>query len=69
MEIRYRMQSLKTGWGVEAPNNIEGKKSLAQLRRQEKEKFKYARIYLVQQTHPEAFRLCEPFQLTHRVFA
>jgi len=67
-EKRYRMQSNKTGWGIEAPYSDYGKQELHTLRRKEKEKYKYCRIYVVNQIHPEVVPLYEPFKLTFRKF-
>jgi len=63
MQYRYRMQSLKTMWGVEAEPTPEGKKQLEQLRRQNPGKFKFCRIYLMKQLIPEHHKYLEPFQL------
>ena len=68
MEIRYRMQSLRTGWGVEAPATREGKEQLKTLRKKHKDKFKWCRVYLLQQQHPEVTKVLTPFQLTNRKF-
>jgi hypothetical protein len=67
-ETRYRMQSLRTGWGVEALATPEGKQELLRLRKEQKDKFKWSRIYLVRQTHPEVNRVGVPFELTHRKY-
>ena len=67
-ELRWRMQSLKTGWGVEAENTPAGKKELHKMRRRQKEQFKYCRIYRVRQLLPENTKLMAPFQLTQKKF-
>ena len=66
MQYRYRMQSLKTGWGIEAEPTKEGKKSLVKIRRKQKDKFKYCRIYLARQLIPSHHQYLEPFRLTSR---
>lgn len=68
MQYRWRMQSLKTGWGMEADPTPEGKKELEKARRAKKHMFKYCRIYKVMQELPSTIRKLEPFQLTVRKF-
>lgn len=68
MELRYRMQSVRTGWGMESPATKDGKKQLLAARRADPEKFKWCRVYLVQQTHPTTVPLGRPFELTHRKY-
>jgi hypothetical protein len=58
------MQSLKTGWGIEAEATREGKKKLERIRKKNPERFKYSRIYLVRQLIPLHHDYCEPFRLT-----
>lgn len=65
MEYRYRMQSLKTGWGIEAEPTREGKNTLKKIRKQQKDKFKYCRIYLARQLIPSHHGHLEPFRLIY----
>jgi len=67
-EKRYRMQSTKTGWGVEAPFSDYGKQELRKIRRKDREKYKYCRIYVVNQMCPDAKPLYTPFKLTSRKY-
>jgi len=68
MEYRWRMQSLKTGWGMEAEPTSDGKKALTRERKKQKDKFKYCRIYKVMQELPSTIAFLEPFRLTNRKF-
>ena len=68
MAFRYRMQSLKTGWGVEAPPTCEGVRLLERMRRKEKQKFRWCRIFLVEQIEPTVVEYYKPFLLTHRQY-
>jgi len=63
MEIRYRMQSLKTGWGIEGPPTPEGKKKLEQIRKDYPDMYKFCRVYLVKQLIPFHHGLYVPFRL------
>lgn len=65
-KYRWRMQSLKTGWGVEAPGTPEGKKELLKMRKKDRTKFRWCRIYLVEQLVPSVIKYYEPFRLTHK---
>ena len=64
MQYRYRMQSMRTGWGIEAEPTEEGKKQLMKIRKQQKDKFKFCRIYMARQLIPEHHDLLVPFRLT-----
>lgn len=64
MEYRYRMQSLKTGWGMEGEPTEEGKRKLSRIRKQDPVRFKYCRVYLMRQLIPSHHKLYEPFRLT-----
>lgn len=66
MEYRYRMQSLKTGWGIEAEPTPEGKRQLEWFRKKQRDKFKFCRIFLTRQLIPDHHKLLEPFRLTTR---
>jgi len=68
MQYRWRMQSLKSGWGMEADPSPDGKKALIKQRRAQKSKFKYCRIYKVMQELPSTIGMLEAFRLTHRKF-
>jgi len=61
---RWRMQSVKTGWGVEAPGTKEGKDQLLKMRKADKQKFKWCRIYLMEQLVPSVIEYYKPFRLT-----
>lgn len=69
MQIRYRMQSLRTGWGVEAELTAAGKKELERIRKKNPKKFKFCRVYPVRQMMPSHEKFLEPFKLTHRKYA
>ena len=62
--FRWRMQSTRTGWGVEAPGDAGGKKELLKLRKKHNEKFKWCRIYLMEQMVPSVIEYYKPFRLT-----
>lgn len=64
-EVRWRMQSLKTGWGVEAPYSVEGKEQLERMRAKYKDKFKYCRVYKMLQMTTSETEFFVPFQLTY----
>ena len=64
-EVRWRMQSMRLGWGVEAPFTAEGKKELVKLRKQHKDKFKYCRVYKMIQMWKSPTELYVPFQLNY----
>ena len=69
-ELRWRMQSLRTGWGIEAPFNEEGRKKLLKIRRTQRDKFKWCRVYAMQQMFPEIMPgYFTPFRLTHRQYS
>jgi len=65
---RWRMQSLRTGWGMEAEPTAEGRKYLEQQRRAQKDKFKFCRLYECLQAMPDRVPLRKAFQLTHRAY-
>jgi hypothetical protein len=60
------MQSLRTGWGIEAEPTQEGKKQLIKIRKQMKDKFKWCRVYMARQLIPEHHDFLIPFRLTSR---
>lgn len=66
MQYRYRMQSLTTGWGVEAEPTQEGKDQLVKIRKNQRSKFKFCRIFLTRQLIPSHHTCLEPFRLTTR---
>lgn len=66
MQYRYRMQSLRSGWGVEAQPTQEGKKQLEQIRKQNPDQFKFCRPFLTKQIIPSHHPFLEPFLLTTR---
>lgn len=66
MQYRYRMQSLRTGWGIEAEPTAEGKKELTKIRRQHPDKFKFCRVFMTRQFIPSHHDLLVPFRLTTR---
>lgn len=66
MQYRYRMQSLRTGWGIEAEPTQEGKKALIKIRAQQPEKFKFCRVYMTKQLVPYHHDCLVPFKLTSR---
>jgi len=63
-EVRWRMQSVRTGWGVEAPYNEEGRKHLEEIRKKQKDKFKYCRVYKMLQMTTTETEFFVPFELT-----
>lgn len=63
-KLRYRMQSLKYGWGMEAEHTPEGKKELERARKENPDKYKYSRIYRVVQLQAGDIPLLTPFKLT-----
>jgi len=62
-EPRYRLQSLRTGWAVEAPQTEEGTRMLKKLRKKHPDKFKYCRVRILLQMHPEEVPIGVPFEL------
>lgn len=66
MEYRYRMQSIRTGWGVEAEGTLKGKEELLKVRRKSPEMFKFCRVFLTRQFIPSHHDYLEPFKLTSR---
>lgn len=65
-QYRYRIQSLKTGWGVEAEPSEIGKKQLVKIRKEHPDKFKFCRVYMAKQMLPFHHACLEPFRLTSR---
>ena len=66
MQYRYRMQSLNTGWGIEAEATQAGKKELIKIRAKHPDKFKYCRVYMTKQLIPFHHDCLVPFKLTSR---
>jgi len=64
MRYRYRMQSLKTGWGMEGEPTPEGKTELEKVRKQHPAQYKFSRIYLAKQMIPFHHDVYRPFRLT-----